>query len=283
MSTYMPVLSCDTGLMRYLEEVKKFPMLSEAEEADLADRWVRTQDREAAQKLITSHLRLVVKIAMQFRGYGLPMYDVISEGNIGLMTAVRKFDPSVGTRLSTYAMWWIKATIQNYILKSWSIVKIGTTAAHKKLFFNLRKIKSKLYHVHQGSVPSNENALIAKELDVSEDDVRDMSNAFDSYDSSLNDPLYSEDIGEQMDVIADNSANQEDSILEQNNVEYQRSKFGEAMMKLSDRERDIIALRKLQEKPDTLEDLSKKYNVSFERIRQIEEAAMKKLIAYCKN
>jgi RNA polymerase sigma-32 factor len=282
MSTYLSTLTSENSLVRYFEEIKKFPILSESEEKNLAYRWVEHRDVKAAESLITSHLRLVAKIATQFRGYGLPMVDMISEGNIGLMTAVKKFNPDLGYRLSTYAMWWIKATIQNFILKSWSIVKFGTSAAHKKLFFNLRKIKNKLLQLHKGSVPANETALIARELDVSEDDVRDMSSGFDSYDTSLNDPVYEENQVEQLDLVADDSQNQETEVINKNYFNYQKDILNNAMHTLTERERDIIVLRRLEETPKTLDEISRKYSISCERVRQIEDAAMKKLITYCK-
>ncbi|MFI4983721.1 MAG: RNA polymerase sigma factor RpoH [Rickettsiales bacterium] len=274
----LPILSQDAGLIRYLEEIKKFPMLSEEEELELAYRWYEKQDIEAAQKLVTSHLRLVAKIAMQFRGYGLPMIDVISEGNIGLMTAVKKFDPNRGFRLSTYSMWWVKAMIQDYILKSWSMVRMGTSAAHKKLFFNLRKIKSKLTNANQGTLPANHNELIAKELDVSEHDVAEMNLRMTGGDASLNARAYGEDDDvEVIDLVAEPSINPENEVIEQFDYDSRKAKFDRAMLTLNEREQDIIKLRKLSEEPVTLEDLSNKYGVSSERIRQIEEKALEKL------
>lgn len=275
----LPVLSSDAGLYRYLEEIKKFPVLSEEQELDLVQKWYTTSDLSAAHVLVTSHLRLVAKIAMQYKGYGLPIIDLISEGNIGLMTAVKKFDPSHGTRLSTYAMWWIKAMIQDYILKSWSIVKFGTSAAHKKLFFNLRKVRNKLAHIHQGKLPDNENALIAKELDVSEQDVQDMKNELDNYDSSLNSTAYADDTAELIDLVADESNNQEAIILNKNALAFQRNKLNNALGTLNERERDIFIARRLAESPKKLEELSTQYGVSCERVRQIEEAAFKKIVA----
>lgn len=274
----LPILSQDAGLIRYLEEIKKFPMLSEEEELELAFRWYNEQDIEAAQKLVTSHLRYVAKIAMQFRGYGLPMIDVISEGNIGLMTAVKKFDPNRGFRLSTYSMWWIKATIQDYILKSWSMVKMGTSAAHKKLFFNLRKIKAKLIHANNGTLPANQNDLIAKELDVSPHDVAEMNLRMTGGDASLNSFAYGEDDDvEVIDLIAEPSENPESEVIEQFDYNSRKAKFERALLTLNEREQDIIKLRKLREEPVTLDDLSQKYGVSSERIRQIEEKALEKL------
>lgn len=279
----LPVLSSDAGLYRYLEEIKKFPVLTEEEELQLVQRWYTTSDLSAAHVLVTSHLRLVAKIAMQYKGYGLPMIDLISEGNIGLMTAVKKFDPNHGTRLSTYAMWWIKAMIQDYILKSWSIVKFGTSAAHKKLFFNLRKVRNKLAQIHQGKLPDNENALIAKELDVSEQDVQDMKNEFENYDSSLNSAAYADESNELIDLVADEATNQESIVLDRNALTFQRNKLHKALMSLNERERDIFESRRLSETPKKLEELSSKYGISCERVRQIEEASFKKIVALVNN
>lgn len=273
----LPILSQDAGLVRYLEEIKKFPVLTETEENELALKWYNDGDIEAAQKLVTSHLRLVAKIAMQYRGYGLPMIDVISEGNIGLMTAVKKFDPRMGNRLSTYAMWWIKATIQDYVLKSWSMVKMGTSAAHKKLFFNLRKIKNKLFQANNGQVPANEIELIAKELDVSKEDVADMNARFTTHEASLNDQAYGDDEVEVIDTIAEPSESHEIQIIENDDFNYKKQKFANAMLTLNERERDIIQSRRLLEKPAKLEELSVKYGISAERVRQIEDRAFQKL------
>lgn len=273
----LPVLSQESSLTRYLDEIKRFPMLSEQEEHDLAISWLDKTDIKAAQKLVTSHLRLVAKIAMQFRGYGLPMADIISEGNIGLMIAVKKFDPYKGFRLATYAMWWIKATIQDYILKSWSIVKIGTSAAHKKLFFNLRKIKNKLFQVHKGQVPANEVELIANELEVSQGDVREMNDRLSNYEGSLNTNVYQDGDVELIDTIAEDEDSHEVMLLESQEKDYRQKKFEKAFALLNEREQNVIQERKLKEKPTTLEILSKRYGVSNERIRQIEERAMEKL------
>lgn len=273
----LPVLSQGSSLARYLDEIKKFPMLSEKDEHDLAVSWLDKNDIKAAQKLVTSHLRLVAKIAMQFKGYGLPLADIISEGNIGLMIAVKKFDPYKGFRLATYAMWWIKATIQDYVLKSWSIVKMGTSAAHKKLFFNLKKIKNKLFQLHQGQIPANEVELIANELDVSQEDVREMNGRFNNYESSLNTAAYQDGDVELIDTIAEEENNQEMVLLEAQEKHYQQKKFAKAFALLNEREQHVIQERKLKDKPTTLETLSKKYGVSNERIRQIEERAMEKL------
>lgn len=273
----LPILSSESGLVRYLNEIRKFPMLTEKEEHDLAMRWYENNDIEAAQKLVTSHMRLVAKLAMQYKGYGLPMMDMISEGNIGLMVAVKKFDPNRGFRLSTYALWWIKAYIQDYILKSWSMVKIGTSAAHKKLFFNLRKIKSKILQANHGQIPYNEAELIAKELDVSKEDVIDMNDRFNDHDSSLNNTMYDDETHELIDLVAEESDNQEVVILEEQDTKYKMNKFNAALATLNEREQDIIRQRKLQDSPTTLDVLSKKYAISTERVRQIEERAMEKL------
>lgn len=277
MALALPTVSQEVSLTRYLTEIKRFPILSDKEENDLAVRWFDKADLKAAQQLVTSHLRLVAKIAFQFKGYGLSMADIISEGNIGLMTAVKKFDPYKGFKLATYATWWIKATIQDYILKSWSIVKIGSSAAHKKLFFNLKKIKSKLLHLHEGQVPINEIELIAKELDVRKEDVAEMNNRLNPYGDSLNVTMYDNEQEELMDTIVEERDNQEVMLLEAQEEDYKRRKFKKAFALLAERERNIIQERKLKEKPTTLEVLSQKYKVSTERIRQIEENAMKKL------
>lgn len=272
-----PVVSSEAGLSKYMDDIRKFPMLSEQEESDLANKWYFEQDINAAHILVTSHLRLVAKIAMQYKGYGLPMIDLISEGNIGLMTAVKKFDPTMGNRLATYAMWWIKAHIQDYILKSWSMVKMGTSANHKKLFFNLRKIKSKILQTNSGVAPHNEIALIAKELNVSESDVSEMNDRFTHYETSLNDSAYDDDAGEVIDLVAEPGDNQEIKLIESDEYNKRKEKFESAMLLLSERERDIIKTRRMSDNPKTLDELSSIYGVSSERIRQIEEKAMQKL------
>lgn len=277
----LPILSQDAGLVRYLDEIKKFPMLSESEELELFRKWHEEQDINAAQQLVTSHLRYVAKIAMQFRGYGLPMVDLISEGNIGLMTAVKKYDPERGFRLSTYSTLWIKATIQDYILKSWSMVKIGTTATKKKLFFNLRKMKNKLLHLHNGAAPANESEIIANQLDVSEEDVKQMESRI-AGDISLNTTVYGKDDSqrEAIDVVEEPSVSHEIQVIESEDYSRKRTRFMEAMEELTEREQEIIYARRLSDEPETLVDLSKKYGVSSERIRQIEEKALQKLKQY---
>jgi len=275
----LPVLAQDASLVRYLNEIRQFPMLSEEEEHSLAMKWYTEQDLKSAQKLVTSHLRLVAKIAMQYKGYGLPMNDIISEGTVGLMIAVKKYDPYKGYRLATYAMWWIKAQIQDYVLKSWSMVKMGTSATQKKLFFNLRKIRNRLMHMNQGRLPSDEADIIAKELNVPKSDVIEMNNRFNHYETSLNDSAYSEEGTEVLDTIAEPSDNQEVLLLESSEMEFKKKKLAKAMETLNDREQEIIRERKLKENPTTLEVLSKRFKVSNERIRQIEEKAMQKLQA----
>lgn len=280
-SVSLPVLSGDTTLAGYIAEVNKFPYLTQEEEYDLAKKWSEEGDIDAAHQLVTSHLRLVVKIASGFRNYGLPTMELISEGNIGLMQAVKKFEPEKGFRLSTYAMWWIKAAIQEYVLHSWSLVKIGTTAAQKKLFFNLRKMKNRLSKVDNKSLSPEEISEIAHELDVSEREVIDMDSRMTQSDQSLNAPVlgYEEDSGEMIDFIESEGESQESMLAESQDMEMKRGMFALAMQKLNDREKDIIAERRLKEVPATLEDLSLKYGVSRERVRQIENRAMEKLQA----
>lgn len=272
----LPVISSDAGFARYLDEIKKIPMLTDEEEHALAVAWVESGDVIAAQKLVTSHLRLVAKLAQQYKGYGLPITDLISEGNIGLMIAVKKFDHTKGFRLATYAMWWIKAMIQDYILKSWSMVKFGTSATHKKLFFNLRKVRNKILQAHNGIVPHNEIELIAKELDVSQEDAQEMSDRFNQFEASLNDPSYDDSL-EMIDTVADESPRHDLVIIENSDYNYKKRKFDEAFKLLNDREQDIITSRRLNDDPETLDSLGKRYGVSTERVRQIEEQALKKL------
>ena len=274
----LPILSQDASLVRYLDDIQKFPMLSESEEVELARKWHKEQDITAAQKLVTSHLRYVAKIAMQYRGYGLPMVDIISEGNIGLMKAVKKFDPEKGFRLSSYSGWWIKATIQDYILKSWSLVKIGTSAAKKKLFFNLKKVQNKLMHIHNGDVPANQDALIAAELNLPESEVNEMS-ARMSGDISLNTKVINndEESSEIIDITAEPSESHELTVIENHDYENKKTKFLKALSKLNEREQEIIYARRIGQPAATLDKLSEKYGVSSERIRQIEQKAINKL------
>ncbi len=269
-------LSPELGLQRYTAEIKKFPILEPEEEYMLAKRWVEHGDYQAAHQLITSHLRLVVKIASGYRGYGLPHTDVISEGNIGLMQAVKKFDPELGFRLSTYAMWWIKASIQEFVLRSWSLVKMGTSASQKKLFFNLRKIKRRIDAVEH-NLTQAQVSHIAQELNVPESDVIDMNDRMMAHDQFLNQRIGTEDDQEWMDMLASSDANQEEQLAESQELDYKRRMLTGAMETLSEREQHIIQHRRLQEPPSTLEDLSQLYNISRERVRQIETRAMEKL------
>lgn len=273
------VLSPDGGLNRYLSEIRKFPMLAKDEEFMLAKRWAEHADPKAAHKLVTSHLRLVAKIAMGYRGYGLPIGEVISEGNVGLMQAVKKFDPDKGFRLATYAMWWIKAAIQEYVLRSWSLVKMGTTAAQKKLFFNLRKVKSEISALEDGDMRHEQVAQIATKLGVSEDDVISMNRRMSSPDSSLNAPLRaSEGDSEWQDWLADDTTPSQETVLaDSEEYKLRMSLLEEAMGELNERERAILTARRLQENPTTLEDLADRFGVSRERVRQIEVRAFEKL------
>ena len=265
------------GLSVYLAQIKKFPMLDAEEEYMLAKNWRDNGNLKAAHKLVTSHLRLVAKIAMGYRGYGLPVNELISEGNIGLMQAVKKFDPDKGFRLATYAMWWIRAQIQEYVLHSWSLVKIGTTAAQKKLFFNLRKIKNQLTSIDSGNLSPENVREIATRLDVKEVEVIDMENRLFTSDQSLNVKLGEEHDTEWQDLIEDKQETQDRIIENKDELDYRRSLFSKAFEVLNEREKEIIKLRKLSENPLKLEDLSKKYKISRERVRQIEEKALEKL------
>jgi RNA polymerase sigma-32 factor len=273
----LSVMSPDGGLSRYLTEIRKFPMLAKDEEFMLAQRWKEHQDSEAAHKMVTSHLRLVAKIAMGYRGYGLPIGEVISEGNVGLMQAVKKFEPDKGFRLATYAMWWIRASIQEYILRSWSLVKMGTTAAQKKLFFNLRKAKNQMKAMEEGDLPPDKVKAIAKQLDVPEQDVVQMNRRLMSPDHSLNAPLREEGEGEWQDWLVDESDNQEVKLGESEELNRRQRMLAEAMGGLNERERYILTERRLRDDPTTLEDLSQKYGISRERVRQIEVRAFEKL------
>jgi len=273
----LPVLSNEGSLALYLNEIKKFPMLSADEEYMLAKRYKEHGDSNAAHKLVTSHLRLVAKIAMGFRGYGLPLVDLISEGNVGIMLAVRKFDPEKGFRLATYAMWWIRAQIQEYVLHSWSLVKIGTTAAQKRLFFNLRKIKNQIKAINDGSLSPENVREIANRLNVKEGEVIDMNNRLYSTDQSLNKKLNFESTEDWQDLLVDEKDNQDVLLEKKNQLIFRKELLTEAMKVLNEREREIIAARRLNEKPIKLEELSKKYKISRERVRQIEEKAFEKL------
>jgi RNA polymerase sigma-32 factor len=273
----LPILTAENGLSRYLEEIRRFPMLEPQEEFMLAKRWREHGDRDAAHRLVTSHLRLVAKIAMGYRGYGLPIAEVISEGNVGLMQAVKRFEPDKGFRLATYAMWWIKAAIQEYILRSWSLVKMGTTANQKKLFFNLRKAKSKISALEEGDMRPYQVQLIAKRLGVTEQDVVDMNRRLGG-DVSLNAPIREEgDSGEWQDWLVDDSASQETRLAESEESDNRRAALTEALTVLNERERRIFEARRLADDPVTLEDLAAEFGVSRERVRQIEVRAFEKV------
>jgi len=270
-------LSPEQGLSRYLTEIRKFPMLAKDEEFTLARRWLKNDDSKAAEKMVTSHLRLVAKIAMGYRGYGLPMAEVISEGNVGLMQSVKKFDPEKGFRLATYAMWWIRASIQEYILRSWSLVKLGTTAAQKKLFFNLRRMKGEIKALDNAQLKPDQVTHIATKLNVPEKDVISMNGRMSGSDASLNAPMGAEGDMEWMDWLADEEPNQAEEFAETQEFGARMELLQEAMADLSEREQHILTERRLTDEPKTLEQLSVVYNVSRERIRQIEVRAFEKL------
>ena len=273
----LPILSSEGNLSIYLQEIKKFPILTAEEEYMLAKRYKEHGDTEAAHKLVTSHLRLVAKIAMGYRGYGLPVTDLISEGNVGIMQAVKKFDPERGFRLATYAMWWIRAQIQEYVLHSWSLVKIGTTAAQKKLFFNLKKLKNQLSSIDSGNLSPENAREIASRLNVKEAEVLDMDNRLFSGDQSLNVQVGEEGDTEWQDMLVDSNETQDNILANSNEFSFRKKIFKQALDVLNDREKEIITLRKLKDKPVKLEELSKKFNISRERVRQIEEKAFEKL------
>ncbi len=280
MNTRLPSLtkvSPETNLARYLQEIRKFPMLGADQEYMLAKRWREHGDTEAAHQLVTSHLRLVAKIAMGYRGYGLPLGELISEGNVGMMQAVRRFDPDRGFRLATYAMWWIRASIQEYILHSWSLVKMGTTAAQKKLFFNLRKLKGQLQEIEEGDLSPESVKEIAKRLEVPEDDVVSMNRRLAAPDHSLNAPLRAEGEGEWQDWLVDELDSQETVLAEREELDGRREMLTAAMKNLNKRERRILTERRLKDEPSTLEELSQEYGISRERVRQIEVRAFEKL------
>ncbi len=272
-----PIISQDGGLHSYLREIQTFPMLEREEEFMLAKRWREYDDTEAAHQLVTSHLRLVAKIARRYQGYGLPLADMISEGNVGLMRAVKGFDPDRGFRLATYAMWWIRAAITEYVLRSWSMVKIGTVAAQKKLFFGLRKIKDKLKIIDAGELSPEQTAQIAEAMDVPEADVTVMNRRLTAGDVSLNAPLTGEDATEHLDLLVDDRADQETLLQESEEGQLRSRMLTTALTTLKDRERHIITERRLKEEPSTLEDLAKIYGISRERVRQIEVRAFEKL------
>jgi RNA polymerase sigma-32 factor len=273
----LPVITAEGGLAHYLDEIRRFPMLEPQEEYMLAKSWREHGDRNAAHRLVTSHLRLVAKIAMGYRGYGLPISEVISEGNVGLMQAVKRFEPEKGFRLATYAMWWIKAAIQEYILRSWSLVKMGTTANQKKLFFNLRKAKSKISALGEGDLRPEQVKTIAQRLGVTEQDVIDMNRRLGG-DASLNAGIREDgDSGEWQDWLVDDSASQESVLVESEEFDNRRKALGDALSVLNDRERRIFEARRLADNPITLEELASEFGVSRERVRQIEVRAFEKV------
>jgi RNA polymerase sigma-32 factor len=273
----LPSVASEGNLARYLQEIRKFPLLEPEQEFMLAKRWREHADPDAAHQLVTSHLRLVAKIAMGYRGYGLPLSELISEGNVGMMQAVKRFDPDRGFRLATYAMWWIRAAIQEYILHSWSLVKMGTTAAQKKLFFNLRRLKGQIQAIEEGDLSPEHVSTIARALDVPEIDVVSMNRRLSSPDHSLNAPIRGEGEGEWQDWLVDDTDNQETSLSAQQELGLRRDLLRVAMRHLNERERDILVARRLRDTPATLEDLSQKYGISRERVRQIEVRAFEKL------
>ncbi len=277
-NTMPTIASGEAGLSRYLDEIRKFPMLEPQQEYMLAKRFHEHEDRDAAHQLVTSHLRLVAKIAMGYRGYGLPIGEVISEGNVGLMQAVKKFDPERGFRLATYAMWWIKASIQEYILRSWSLVKMGTTANQKRLFFNLRRLKGRIQAIDDGDLRPDQVKEIAQKLGVSEAEVVSMNQRL-SGDASLNAPIRAADgdSGQWQDWLTDDSESQEDVLIEQDELDTRRAMLKQAMDVLNDREKRIFQARRLSENPMTLEELSSEFDVSRERVRQIEVRAFEKV------
>ena len=273
----VPVLSSEGNLSRYLQDIRKFPMLEQQQEYMLAKSWREHGDVDAAHQLVTSHLRLVAKIAMGYRGYGLPVSELISEGNVGMMQAVKRFDPERGFRLATYAMWWIRAAIQEYILHSWSLVKMGTTAAQKKLFFNLRKLKGQIQAIEEGDLRQEHVTHIATALDVPEQDVVNMNRRLSSPDHSLNAPLRIDGDGEWQDWLVDDGDDQETLLAEQEELDKRRALLNQAMESLNEREQHILRERRLKDSPTTLEDLSQAYGISRERVRQIEVRAFEKL------
>ncbi len=277
MAASLPIIGSDGNLSRYLSEIRKFPMLTVEDEFSLAKKFKDEGDIEAAHKMVTSHLRLVAKIAMGYRGYGLPVSELISEGNVGMMQAVKRFDADKGFRLATYAMWWIRAAIQEYILHSWSLVKMGTTAAQKKLFFNLRRLKGQMRAIDDGDMTPEQVAKIATDLAVSEDDVVQMNRRLGAPDHSLNAPLRIDGDGEWQDWLVDETESQEAALAEHDESSKRRVLLNDALAQLNERERTILVARRLSEEPQTLEDLSQRYSISRERVRQIEVRAFEKL------
>ena len=277
MANFLTVPAEGSSLSRYLEEIRRFPMLEPEEEFMLAKRLQEQEDSEAAHRLVTSHLRLVAKIAMGYRGYGLPLNEIISEGNVGLMQAVKRFDPDRGFRLATYAMWWIRAAIQEYILHSWSLVKMGTTAAQKKLFFNLRKLKGQMQAIDEGDLAPETVKAIAERLDVTENEVIEMNRRLEGGDRSLNVPLRVDSDTDWQDWLVDEAASQETNLAESDEFDHRMSLLHRAMTVLNERERHILTERRLKDEPTTLEELSGEYGISRERVRQIEVRAFEKL------
>jgi RNA polymerase sigma-32 factor len=270
-------LTPDGNLSRYLREIRRFPMLELNEEQNLAQRWLKKNDLDAGHKLVTSHLRLVAKIAMGYRGYGLPLGELISQGNVGMMQAIKRFDPDRGFRLATYAMWWIRAAIQEYILHSWSLVKMGTTAAQKKLFFNLRRLKGQMQAIDDGDMTPEAVTHIAQQLNVPEEDVVNMNRRLAAKDHSLNAPLRDEGEDQWQDLLVDKNESQETTLMQADELTHRRRLLADAMTGLNDRERHIFLERRLQDTPATLEDLSLQYGISRERVRQIEVRAFEKV------
>ena len=273
----LPVITSENDIYPYLKKINQFPMLTSEEEKKLAIDWLKNGNTKAAQKLVTSHLRLVAKIAMGYRGYGLPLFDLISEGNLGLIQAIRKFDPDKGFRLATYAIWWIRASIQEYVLHSWSLVKIGTTAAQKKLFFNLRRLRNQLKKYEEGYLTNDQIKSISQDLGVTEDEVKQMEGRVFNQDFSLNTPLNDENDSEWIDQVEDDNIDVVTRVEERDELDKRKALYNQAVKKLEPRELEILTARRLDEEPKTLEDLSQKYSISRERVRQIENKAIKKL------
>ena len=279
----LPVITSENDVYPYLKKISQFPLLTNEEEKSLAYKWVKDGDIDAAQKLVTSHLRLVAKIAMGYKGYGLPLFDLISEGNLGLMQAVKKYDPDKGFRLATYAIWWIRASIQEYVLHSWSLVKIGTTAAQKKLFFNLRKLRNQLKKYEEGYLNNDQIRSISQDLGVTEDEVKQMEGRVFNQDFSLNTPLNDENQSEWIDQIEDESMDIETRTEKSDELDKRKELFNVAVKTLESRELEILEARRLKEPAKTLEELSQKFSISRERVRQIENKAIKKLQEEIKN
>ena len=273
----LPVITSENDIYPYLKKINQFPMLTSEEEKKLAIDWLKNGNTKAAQKLVTSHLRLVAKIAMGYRGYGLPLFDLISEGNLGLIQAIRKFDPDKGFRLATYAIWWIRASIQEYVLHSWSLVKIGTTAAQKKLFFNLRRLRNQLKKYEEGYLTNDQIKSISQDLGVTEEEVKQMEGRVFNQDFSLNTPLNDENDSEWIDQVEDDNIDVVTRVEERDELDKRKALYNQAVKKLEPRELEILTARRLDEEPKTLEDLSQKYSISRERVRQIENKAIKKL------